>query len=51
MADALDRGREHFRQPLSACTFAFEHVVGHALRGLRANARQDAQCFDQLFEQ
>ena len=51
MADLFDRLGQRVRQPLAARALALQHVVGHALRGLRADARQHAERFDQLFEQ
>ena len=50
MANSLDRRGQGFGQALAAFAFAFEHVVGHALRSLLADAGQDAEGFDQLFE-
>ena len=40
MADALDRLRQCFGQPLAAFALALEHVVGHALR--RSSGRRRA---------
>ena len=51
MPDLVDRRLQRFREPLAAVALAFEHVVGHALRGLAADAGQDAEGFDQLFEE
>jgi hypothetical protein len=51
MPDFLDRRLQRFRQALAAIALAFEHVVGHALRGFAADAGQDAEGFDQLFEE
>ena len=51
MADAFDRLGQGARQLASAFALALEHVVGHALRRLRADARQHAERFDQLFQQ
>src|SRR3546814_2486705 len=51
VADAFDRLGQRVGQPPAAIALAFEHVVGHALRGLLADAGQDAEGFDQLFEQ
>ncbi|KAG0773497.1 hypothetical protein G6F22_014826 [Rhizopus arrhizus] len=51
VADALHRQRQGLGQALATFALAFEQMVGHALRGLLAHARQHPQCVDQLFKQ
>ncbi len=51
MTDAFDRRGQRFGQALASFALAFQHVVGHALRAFLAHAGEDAEGFDQLFEQ
>ena len=50
MADPGERLLERLPEPLRARMVALQQMEGHALRRLRPDAGQAAQCFDQLFE-
>ena len=50
MAHLGKRLLECLSKPLRAGMVALQKMEGHALRRLRADAGQTAQCFDQLFE-
>src|SRR6476469_1229659 len=51
VADALDRRGEGIGEALPTGAIPLEHVVGHALRRFAADAGQNAQGFDELFEE
>jgi hypothetical protein len=48
VADLRHRARQRLRQAHPAAAIALQQGKRHALRRLRANARQTAQCFHKL---
>jgi hypothetical protein len=50
MADALERQSQRLRETPGAGLVTLQQVIGHALRGLRADAGEAAECGDELIE-
>ena len=51
VANAFDCRRQGLGQARAALALALQHVVGHPLCGLLADAGEDAEGFYQLFEE
>ena len=50
MLETLERQTDRLAETRSCTPVALEQVISHALRRLRTDARQGAQCFDELVE-